>query len=393
MQNLQLRFLLLAILLTALPLDLVAQTPPDTQRPIHFQKRMLAAESYESVGVFDVNGDDTLDVVSGRVWYQGPHFVERHAILEISSWAGGQYYNDFGTIPMDVNGDGYMDFVTGGWAAQGIRWVENPGPEGAWANHHIDSTGPVECPRAWDVDGDGILEVVPNNPGRELKYYRLDHDGTGKPQGTFTRVDVAAKQGHGLGFGDINGDGRGDFVVSNGWLEAPADPASGTWVLHEDFVLGTASVPILVEDVNGDGTNDLIVGQGHGYGLDWYEQGRDVAGNPQWVKHPIDPYSSQYHAMEWADLTGDGQPELITGKRFRAHNGHDPGSNDPLGLYYFQWNGDSFTKHAISYGPLGVGKGTGLFFSVADLQNDGLNDLVVAGKDGLYVFYNQGAAR
>lgn len=94
--------------------------------------------------------------------------------------------------------------------------------------------------------------------------------------------------------------------------------------------------------------------------------------------------------MEWVDIDGDGEEELISGKRYRAHNGKDPGANDPVGLYYFKWNGESFTKNIISYGPLDQGKGAGIYFSVTDLRNSGRKDVIVAGKDGLYIFYNEG---
>jgi hypothetical protein len=53
-------------------------------------------------------------------------------------------------------------------------------------------------------------------------------------------------------------------------------------------------------------------------------------------------------------------------------------------------NGESFTKQVISYGRFGEGKGTGIYFQVIDLQNDGKKDIVVAGKDGLCIFYNEG---
>lgn len=356
--------------------------------PVQFTKVQIASESYESVGVFDVNGDRIPDLVSGAYWYEGPNFIRKHYIGPVKPY--GEYWDDFSNIPLDVNGDGRMDYVTGSWFSNSVRWHENPGDDQEWKQHIIGETGNVEGTMGWDIDGDGHIEIVPNTPGHPLRFFKLLRDGTGRSTGRFQEVVVAANQGHGLGFGDVNGDGRGDFVISNGWLEAPKDPLTGKWILHEEFDFGGASLPILLVDVNQDGKMDIIVGQGHDYGLDWYEQTVDSKGNRAWIKHPIDPFNSQYHTMQWVDLDGDGQGELLTGKRYRAHNGGDPGADDLLGLYYFKWNGESFSKQVISYGPLGVGKGAGLSFSTADLRNTGRLDIVVAGKDGLYVFYNQG---
>jgi hypothetical protein len=353
--------------------------------PLKFRKVLIADERYESAGAFDVNGDGKPDIVSGAWWYEGPDFKKKHPIGEIKAFA--EYFDDFSTIPMDVNGNGRMDFITGGWWGNTLRWRENPGDPSAteWPEHIIAETGSIETTRAWDVDGDGQLEIVPNCPGKPLIAYKL----IGKGQFAAHTL-YAEKQGHGLGFGDITGNGRGDFVFAHGWLEAPADPWKGQWTYHPGLDLGLASVPILVVDVNGDGLNDLIVGGGHRYGLEWYEQVRS-GGEISWRKHPIDPDNSQYHDLIWVDLDGDGQPELVTGKRYRAHNDNDPGAFDPVGLYYFKWNGESFSKQIIDYGPARVGKGCGIFFAVADLNGDGRLDIVAPGKDGLYVFYNEGA--
>jgi FG-GAP-like repeat len=353
---------------------------------VKFRKQLIAAESAESVGVFDANGDRVLDIVSGSYWYEGPAFLKRHLMGEVKRV--DEYFDDFSTIPMDVNGDGKMDFITGGWFGKTLFWRENPGNDQEWPLHEIISTGNIETTRVWDVNGDGFEDIVPNTPNNPLSYYKLLRDKDNKPTGKFSKVQVIEKQGHGLGFGDVNGDGRGDFVVSDGWAEAPDQPDSKPWKFHPDFKLGTASIPIIVVDVNQDGLNDLIVGQGHSYGLDWYEQKKDGM-SIKFIQHPIDPFQAQYHTMAWVDIDRDGQPELITGKRYRAHSGKDPGDNDPPGLYFFKWNGESFTKGIISYGPLGEGKGTGLFFSVADLTNSGKMDIIVAGKDGLYVFFNE----
>lgn len=357
-------------------------------KTIKFRKQMIAAESAESVGVFDVNGDHILDIVSGSYWYEGPLYLKRHFIGQIERVS--EYYDDFSTIPFDVNGDGKIDFITGGWFGKTLRWRENPGNNEEWKLHDIAQTGNIETTRSWDVDGDGLDEIVPNTPGSPLIYYSLKRDKNNKATGEFAITKVAEKQGHGLGFGDINGDGRGDFIMVDGWLEAPADREHKPWLHHADFDLGgDASVPVIVADVNHDGLNDLIAGHGHSYGLNWYEQKRE-GDKIKFVRHIIDSVHSQYHTMAWEDMDNDGQMELVTGKRFRGHNDGDAGYNDPIELCYFKWNGTSFKKNIISNGPLGIGKGTGLYFSIADLHNTGKKDIIVAGKDGLYVFFNQG---
>ena len=320
--------------------------------PVRFRKVLIAAESFESASAFDVDNDGVLDIVSSGYWYKGPLFVERFRIGD--GMRVDEYYDDFSTIPIDVNGDGNMDFITGGWWGGTLRWRENPGkPDVDWPEHIIAQTGNVETTRAWDIDGDGQLEIVPNTPGSPLYAYKLALDADGKGTGKFTRHLIFNQpQEHGLGFGDIDGDGRGEIVLKNGWLKAPADPLNGEWIFHDDFVLDYhASVPILVVDVNGDGLTDLIVGGAHSYGLSWYEQRINASGVRTWLKHPIDPFNGQYHDMQWADIDGDGINELITGKRYRAHKSYEAGELDDLGICYFKWNQvDPFASQFIAYG-------------------------------------------
>jgi hypothetical protein len=359
-------------------------------RRLEWQKTRIDDGTYEAAGVFDVNNDGVLDIVCGGYWYEGPEFAKKHRICDIR--AEGEYWDDFSVIPLDVNGDGYMDFITGGYWGRTLVWRENPqGGEVEWKTHEIDVCGKIETTRAWDVDGDGEIEIVPNTPAEPVMFFKLLREATGRPTGQFRKVVVGReKSGHGLGFGDITGNGRGDLVTRHGWYEAPDDPLGSRWTYHPEFDLGKASIPIIVADLNRDGLAELIVGQAHGYGLDYYRQELQADGSRRWTRHPIDPYMSQYHDMQWVDLDGDGACELITGNRYRAHNGREPGETEIVGLYCFKWNGESFTKQVIDHGLAGQSSGTGIFFSIADLDGNDRLDIVAPGKEGLFLFRNLG---
>ena len=372
--------------LLLLNVPLAAQHAKAQQDPnaIHFRMQKVSAEAYESVGVFDVDGDGIKDLVSGGSWFKGPAYTRSQHIREVKRT--GEYFDDFFTIPLDVNGDGRMDFLSGGWFGGTIYWYENTGDYSKpWPEHAVANIGNLETARGWDIDGDGVLEIVPNNPDKPFRVYKLDLDKSGKGRGSFSEHQLHITQGHGLGFGDINNDGRKDFVLADGWLEAPAKPFGQAWIWHPDFQLGQASIPMIVTDLNNDGRSDLIAGNGHGYGLNWWEQ----TAEGKWKRHIIDGHNSQYHTMEWIDITGDNVPELLTGKRYRAHNDNDPGSFDDYGLYYFQWDGETFSKQVARYGALEHTKGTGNYFTVTDLNGDKRPDWVVAGKDGLCIFFNE----
>ncbi len=370
--------------------------PPGAQEAasgLLFKREKISGASYEACSVFDVDRDGAKDIVSGAYWYKGSDFHTSYKITDVKR--AGDYWDDFSDYPLDVNGDGFLDIVTGGFFGGPLRWLENPqGKTSEWTVHKIADAGAIETTRFWDVDGDGVVEVVPNAGGNVI-FFRLVCDGRGKGKGRFTRhVVKEGGCGHGLGFGDITGDGRGDFIVPNGWLEAPADPLNGTWTFHAgEFALGTASVPILVHDVNEDGRADLIVGGAHSYGLYWYEQVVQTDGVRAWKKHLIEPDASQYHDVQLCDIDNDGRKELVTGKRYHAHNGHDPGAEDPLYLRYFDIDNGGFICHTIEWGPAGEASGAGIYFWIDDVDGNGWKDIVAPGKEGLFLFRNSGLGR
>ncbi|MCF7849388.1 MAG: DUF1080 domain-containing protein [Kiritimatiellales bacterium] len=356
---------------------------------IVFEKQKLSDSTYEAACAADLNNDGKLDIVCGEYWYQGPEFKQRYKMCELMMTR--DYYDDFGVYPMDVDGDGFMDIVSGGWFGKTLSWRQNPkGKTSEWTVHKIEEVGSIERPCFWDIDGDGYAEIIPNMPRGPLIVFKLLRDASGKGTGEFKKHEISSQfQGHGLGYGDINGDGRKDFILSAGWFEAPAKPFEQEWKWHADFDFVKASVPIIVHDISGDGRNDLIVGSGHGYGLVWLEQ----SATGTWIRHELDMKNSQYHELRLADLDNDGAPELVTGKRYHAHSGKDPGAEDPVGLYYYTLKNGKPRGVTIDYGPAGEASGAGIYMWIADVDANGWNDIVAPGKDGLYLFKNQGAKK
>ncbi len=335
----------------------------------------------------DVNHDGKLDIFSGGWWYEAPSWKAR-PVRDVPMIRGR--YDDYSNLPLDVNGDGWIDLVSANYRSETLFWIEHPGPSlGPWKTHVIEKPGPMETARLYDIDGDGQLDVLPN-PVKFAAWWELVR-GPGGGEGEKFRwirhnlpEDAA---GHSVGFGDVDGDGRGDVVATRGWLQAPEDRRGGTWRWHGEFSLaGDAGIPILVYDVDGDGDSDLVWGRGHQRGVFWTEQIREQ-GKRRWVRHDLDPTWAQAHSLLLADVNGDGQPDVITGKRYLGHDGRDPGELEPLAIYWYAFDREKRTwqRHTISSGGRA---GLGLDPKAIDLDADGDVDLIAPGRSGLYWFEN-----
>jgi len=366
---------------------------------ITFRKHTLDLGCSEAVTVADVNLDGRLDIISGENWYEqlprqpgrGPRFV-KHKFRNLGYT--DYYLEDLSDLAIDVTGDGYPDIVTCSYWSKPLSWWENPGKRGGpWREHVMETGSPVEFAFLVDILNTGKPRQLLPQFGRAdfpLTWYEVAGARAAEP---WIKHEVSPKSwGHGIGAGDVNGDGRTDIITPHGWFEAPPDPRHGSWTFHAEFNLGDTGF-IFVEDVNRDGVPDLITSLGHGYGIFWYEQQKDAAGKRRWEKHLIDDGFSQAHAMTLVDLNGDGRRDIVTGKRFYAHE-HDPGANEPLGLYWYEPFDSkgrvSWRRHIIDYE---TRTGAGLQIPVIDIDGDGDLDIVVAGKSGLYLFENLTASR
>ena len=76
-----------------------------------------------------------------------------------------------------------------------------------------------------------------------------------------------------------------------------------------------------------------------------------------------------------------------------AHAFHDPGSLDPLGLYYYKINGGNFERHTLDYGDADHHSGAGIYLWAADVDGNGWKDVIAPGKQGLYLFKDMGPVK
>jgi hypothetical protein len=344
----------------------------------------LSSDHAEGITTIDMNGDGRPDLVSGAYWYENPGpnggDWKRHQYRTVE--AVGEFVSDSGEWAVDVNHDGAPDVVTVGWMTDGVWWYENPKKLGApWPKHFI--THSIETEGGWmaDINGDGVPDLALAHYGRSGVIWI---DFAGKEP----RVHYPGghdQDGHGIGMADVDGDGKVDILTPFGWFKnIDADHDNFEW--HGDWNLGETGFPIIGYDVNGDGKMDIIYGRGHSYGLYWLEQRGDAA-NRHWEKHTIDESFSQVHVLKLVDIDGDGQPELLAGKRYRGHNGNDPGSYDPLVIYYYKINRKTgeFTRYPISVNGT---EGAGTQFITEDLDGDGDIDIATAGKTGVHIAEN-----
>jgi len=400
------RYLSLFLLALFLTVCVAEFAVAQTQSP-RWQKIVLSDKFHaEGSTIGDFNNDGILDVAIGHYWYEGPDFKTRHQFFDGPDAIDHDpvnYSNAFGMFVDDFNGDGWDDILVVPFPGRDGYWFENPqNAGGMWKKHPATVQVGNESQEFADILGIGRKSLLFNRddwlglatPNPEKPYEAWDFLPISTQENRFRRFT------HGIGYGDITGNGRMDILERTGWWEHPEDSTATPWRFHR-FPFAEAAAHMLVFDVDGDGLNDVVTAlECHLYGFAWYRQVRDAEGRISFEKETLIPFSrtlfnrdradfpvvSQLHALVAADLNGDGIPDVITGKRWWAHGPN--GDLDPNGPAILMWwetvrdgKNSTLVPHIID-----ENSGVGTQFAVGDLNGDGIPDIVIGNKRGAFVF-------
>jgi hypothetical protein len=329
--------------------------------------------------------------MAGALWYEAPSW-RAHELRPRKEFSIHRGYSDsFLNFALDVNRDGWMDLVRFDFPGRGAYWYENPqGRGGPWTERLVHPAVASESPHMEDVDGDGRDDLLFVDAAARQVVWMAPPSKPGDTAWTRHVVSEplaparSRMMPHGLGFADVDGDGRRDVLSIDAWWGAPARGDS-VWQQHL-AELGAPAAQMYAFDADGDGDRDVVSSSAHDYGLWWHEQVAGAAKLVRWNRTTIDDRVSVMHALAVADLDADGKTDLVSGKRFLAHNGNDPGEYDPSVLLWYRAGRaadgrPSWTPHLID-GDAGIG----LQIVIRDVTGDGRADIVTSSKKGVFVF-------
>lgn len=387
----------------------IRNTPAEKSSPRFKVQRI--SDMYYSWGAdaADFNKDGFMDVVAGPYIYFGPDYTKhKETFPAIAIGPSKEFTGTNVQFTFDFNGDGWVDVLT---SPSGATLYINPkGESRRWKSYKVLPAVQSEITDFLDIDKDGVPELVYAADG-SLRYAKPDKADPGKPWKAYIISEKGYALPHGIGTGDINGDGRKDILNAFGWWEQPATINSeDLWQYHpvafgryghrSSNIGGTL---MAVYDANGDGLNDVVTNLNvHGFGLAWFEQRRDTNGKISFTRHMIsDDYSvknagdvtfSQPHGATYADIDKDGIPDFIVGKRYFTHldNMFDPDSYGAPVLYWYRTVRNPKAPGGAEFVPelIHNRSGAGSEVTAVDLNKDGSIDIITSTNRGTFIFWN-----
>jgi hypothetical protein len=303
----------------------------------------LATSGYNAPAVTDWGNDGDPDLFVGvlggafdanTTLSDNFHFFRHTAdgfTHETGQFLGALDTGSESTVAMgDLDGDGDLDGLVANkidprrTQTARVYLLENTGAPTAPSYQLRDALDGLPAayhfaPALGDLDDDGTPDLILGTWGGSLLHY------TGNGDGSFTKAaDPLLELPRGSNampaLGDLDDDGDLDLVVgeSAGTLTyyrndgSPTDPAF-TLVSEAfaDLAVDNRSAPAL-HDVDRDGDLDLLVGsETDGFVL---ARNTGTPSNPQFADaRPVDLDAPRLAAPTFADVNGDGSPDLVAG--------------------------------------------------------------------------------
>ncbi|MBI3466587.1 MAG: VCBS repeat-containing protein [Planctomycetes bacterium] len=284
----------------------------------------------------------------------------------------------------DWNADGLSDLLIGG-ARGGVLFYPNMGtraePRFPFARLVTTADGrPLDvgwsaAPLAVDWNGDGLTDLLCGAERNRILYYRND------------------------------GDKQTPRLVNQGFLRADGEPLvlptspvpEGGGVFTMDYY------PVLdAPDWNGDGRRDLLAGGYITGRVFLFENvGVEADGSPRLAARGELMADGKPLDVGWAaapcaaDFDGDGDLDLVCGNMPMTSGGGDSTSSQHF-LRYYENVGSATEPRLTEQPPPKIGEFPNSALATpraADLNGDGLLDLVVSAGENAYIYFNVGTRR
>jgi hypothetical protein len=296
--------------------------------------------------------------------------------------------NPFTILQGDFNGDGKPDVVTVGGNPSNVSVLLGLG-DGTFQPAVSYTAGPEPIAAAvGDFNGDGKPDVLVGSNGTALGTASVSVL-LGNGDGTFQNqiVTMTSAQFGSLNtavVGDFNRDGKLDLAVgvqlpqANSYaIAVMLGNGDGTFQAPVNYSFAGLPLTLSAGDFNGDGKLDLVSSNGNVVSV-LLGNGDGTFQAPQSSGTGIRDFTAAELAV--ADFNGDGHLDLAI---------LDRNTNT---IVVFQGKGDGTFQNPTQFSFSGFGAGT--FFAegltAADLNGDGIPDVIASGPFGVVALLNQG---
>jgi len=324
------------------------------------------------LGVGDVNRDGRNDVITTAGWWEHPAKHDGQPWKFHPATLGPDCADMYA---LDLDGDGKNDILSSSAHNFGLWWhQQKPGTSGPTFVRHDISLGGLlfkdQKNYPLSADDKKLLDLVNVHRARKnlpaLRAVPLLCRALRDPAKTDALLKAYPDNTDMLIFSD-DGDVSCEKILKH-WLDSGGDEClTGKWT-----ELGVA----LVRDKKKT-TATIIVGAGrtspHSGVVIWENMKKQ--------------FFSQSHALNLVDVNGDGLKDLVTGRRWWAHGpAGDAAPTEPAYLFWLEArkSGDgivTFFPHLID-----DDSGIGTQFACEDINGDGIPDVIISNKKGVFVF-------